>query len=841
MDEDALFLRHQYSVDPTASVNTAASYSAGYIVLSFFTSLIGCITTLELLQRRTSTRGAYNWFLLLASAITMGGIGIWAMHFVGNRAIILEQGNPQRQILYSPGFTAVSFFMPIAVLLFAFYLLGMPTRARQFHVAIAGVFTGAAVCGMHYLGQLGIENYDCSYRIQNVVAAAIIAVLASFIALSAFFRLRDTWTDSWWKRALCGAIMALAVSGMHWTAAVGTIYSWKGNLAVHGSSRKQTALIASCLSMGSCVVLLIVASIRGRNKRSARIKAQRLVLACAYFDEDGKLMVTQEGILPSEKITNRYVEKTFGEDELNRSQSTFLWIFKASHNWGVLKDLIPAMKEFVETDPAVRRYRPGYTGPTSPDDSSDLSLNFAPIFKQLYCVAAQQLANLIHEPLERIGVLFEEPLETGAIYVSTHTEMGFRGLSANPYRTMDPENRNTPPVIARGKYLFLTRQINRNEAAKFAALGYRFAAVGQIADPLAKSMQVHRDNMVARLERMRLSTQPDRLPPPGVHLACFMLRPSMSKSFDVLVQAATQSQLPYVTLQPGDLSPTQSQQLRCFDDATIGETLRVLVNRPSGFDLDEEIRWQLYNAFVQLVDIIGDADTMMQAKFSAREFRLPCRTRGQPTSSTCTLLTVRVLRNIHASSTRKELTYVPLSFFGAQQHIQTTDSNDESFARKVRAEFGHLGSGDPTKYKGASSVRVDRMSSSAESSVLGAESPRSAIFKNPMGRFLPSRRSDEATIVDREKSIAEGSDFEATGMTSPDPPSPFDKHTHATQPDVTELVAVGSEKGSWVTELFGLFRQGADGWGSTTNEGWKWDINVQKSFEVGTENRQQEE
>lgn len=56
-------------------------------------------------------------------------------------------------------------------------------------------------------------------------------------------------------------------------------------------------------------MLLVVAIIRGHNRRSARIKAQRLVLACAYFDECGNLMVTQEGVLLSEKITNHYVEK----------------------------------------------------------------------------------------------------------------------------------------------------------------------------------------------------------------------------------------------------------------------------------------------------------------------------------------------------------------------------------------------------------------------------------------------------------------------------------------------------------------------------------------------------
>jgi NO-binding membrane sensor protein with MHYT domain len=47
------------------TIATHVSYDAGYIILSFFTSLIGCVTTLEVLNRRTSTRGAYNWYVLL--------------------------------------------------------------------------------------------------------------------------------------------------------------------------------------------------------------------------------------------------------------------------------------------------------------------------------------------------------------------------------------------------------------------------------------------------------------------------------------------------------------------------------------------------------------------------------------------------------------------------------------------------------------------------------------------------------------------------------------------------------------------------------------------------------
>ena len=46
--------------DDTALVHV--SYLGGYIFLSYVISLMGCATTLELLHRRTSRSGFYNWF-----------------------------------------------------------------------------------------------------------------------------------------------------------------------------------------------------------------------------------------------------------------------------------------------------------------------------------------------------------------------------------------------------------------------------------------------------------------------------------------------------------------------------------------------------------------------------------------------------------------------------------------------------------------------------------------------------------------------------------------------------------------------------------------------------------
>lgn len=179
----------------------------------------------------------------------MGGIGIWCMHFIGNRAVILHDTASETQISYSAAFTAISFFLPIVVLIMAFYFIGISERTDICYILLSGGMTGAAVCGMHYVGQLGISNYRCSNYVGNVVAAAVIAVVASTIALGVFFRLRASWANNWWKRIITASGLAVAVSGMHWTAMVGTTYRVKQLNPDQSSelSSSQTVIVCATL------------------------------------------------------------------------------------------------------------------------------------------------------------------------------------------------------------------------------------------------------------------------------------------------------------------------------------------------------------------------------------------------------------------------------------------------------------------------------------------------------------------------------------------------------------------------------------------------------------------
>jgi NO-binding membrane sensor protein with MHYT domain len=171
------------------------------------------------------------------------------MHFIGNRAIILGDGSDSVQIAYNVSFTLVSLVLPILVLLIAFYAISFEEKATLWRLMVGGLLTGSAVCAMHYVGQLGIANYNCKYNIGNIIGAAIIATFSATLALSIFFRWKAAWMDSWWRRFMCACLLAGAVTGMHWTATVGTSYMHSPGFVGRGSqlSRSQTVIICAAL------------------------------------------------------------------------------------------------------------------------------------------------------------------------------------------------------------------------------------------------------------------------------------------------------------------------------------------------------------------------------------------------------------------------------------------------------------------------------------------------------------------------------------------------------------------------------------------------------------------
>jgi NO-binding membrane sensor protein with MHYT domain len=168
----------------------------------------------------------------------------------------LADGAAQLQIAFSTGLTVLSFFVPIIVLLAAFVAIGSYNAVSWWRVSLGGLLCGSAVCGMHYLGNSSIDNYTCVYKVPYVIGSAVIAIAASTIALSMFFVFRAMWANAWWKRTLSALLLAGAVSGMHWCAALGTEFRLKSARGrSNEASSNATVIVVICLASIPCCAI----------------------------------------------------------------------------------------------------------------------------------------------------------------------------------------------------------------------------------------------------------------------------------------------------------------------------------------------------------------------------------------------------------------------------------------------------------------------------------------------------------------------------------------------------------------------------------------------------------
>ena len=133
------------------------------------------------------------------------------MHSIGMASIIMGGGEINVQLNYSPVYTAGSFLLPIVVLAIAFFILSAAEKVNAINLIVGGCIAGAAICGMHYVGVLGIKNYIPLFDYRFIIASVLIGVGAASTVLGVFFRFKYTWTNAVWKRAGCALALACAI------------------------------------------------------------------------------------------------------------------------------------------------------------------------------------------------------------------------------------------------------------------------------------------------------------------------------------------------------------------------------------------------------------------------------------------------------------------------------------------------------------------------------------------------------------------------------------------------------------------------------------------------------
>ncbi len=239
-------------------------YDPYLVALSILVAALASYTALDLGGRVAAARGLARRVWLAAAAITMGG-GIWSMHFVAMLAFIVPT-----PMSYDIGLTTLSLVVAMFVAGGGFYVISRHSGSLL-RLVLSGIFMGLGIAAMHYTGMAAMrEHVELSYDRIFVALSLIIAIGASTAALWLAFRTTDLG-----QKFIAAVVMGLAISGMHYTAMVGTSFSAHGPVpeARGYASLDQTNLALAIA--GATFVILASALIASLSEQKRAEEAMR--------------------------------------------------------------------------------------------------------------------------------------------------------------------------------------------------------------------------------------------------------------------------------------------------------------------------------------------------------------------------------------------------------------------------------------------------------------------------------------------------------------------------------------------------------------------------------------
>jgi hypothetical protein len=227
------------------------------------------------------------------------------------------------------------------------------------------------------------------------------------------------------------------------------------------------------------------------------------------------------------------------------------------------------------------------------ESSADYSL----LFREMFCVTAQALADSMSLPLESLGVAYDQILETG--------------INQRRSRAISRRTSLTTSSFGRGQFLFLVKHASRAEAAHLLSSGYRFADPVHIVGNVARAMQIDRRDAESQLGKMSNYYGPTGTFEPGVNIAFFGMRPNVvQKGFNVIVRENRSHVIPSMQLGVDVLDDEQRLFVMNFVGKTVDQVLQELrvPQTPQVHKLNYDMQTFRYN--ISKMDLIAGRNSM---------------------------------------------------------------------------------------------------------------------------------------------------------------------------------------------------------------------------------------
>lgn len=251
------------------------------VALSILIASFASYTALDLAtrMRRASGWACHAW--LGAAALAMGG-GIWSMHFVAMLAFSL----PGMEVGYDLGLTTASLLLAVAATAVGFEIVGSKSTGAL-PLLSSGLIVGLGIAGMHYTGMAAMRM---PADLQNdhlwVAIAVLIAIGAAVTALWLTFRHTGSL-----QRLLASIVMGVAVSGMHYAAMQGAVFTPRTGLTRATADASVGQAVLALWVTGTTFLILFLALIAAMFDRHFARITEREAQALRHSEEQFRLLL----------------------------------------------------------------------------------------------------------------------------------------------------------------------------------------------------------------------------------------------------------------------------------------------------------------------------------------------------------------------------------------------------------------------------------------------------------------------------------------------------------------------------------------------------------------------
>ncbi|WP_211444084.1 MHYT domain-containing protein [Collimonas humicola] len=194
-------------MDPLLGQLLTPRYDAALVLLSYLISFWGALLALQCAKSMFRKDGTLDLGMTVCAAASLGGIGIWSMHFLAMQAYRLSV-----PIAYDVWLTLASLLAAILISGIALYLAGSHGKFKIGGWLAGSLLAGVGVCVMHYMGMYAMNlRATMSLNLTTVAISMVIAIVAASAALWLAFNLHQLL-----HRIAAALVMALAVCSMHY-------------------------------------------------------------------------------------------------------------------------------------------------------------------------------------------------------------------------------------------------------------------------------------------------------------------------------------------------------------------------------------------------------------------------------------------------------------------------------------------------------------------------------------------------------------------------------------------------------------------------------------------------